>query len=212
MLYGCDLSHWNSDKQFNSILAEKPDFIFFKATEGVTYTDPTFKVRVRKAIEEEVAVGFYHYARPENNAIAKREAENFLKAVEEFGDKCVYVLDWEGTAERHDPIWIKKWCSFIEQKTGRRPMLYLNHSYAKNAAESLKEYPLWVAKWGTEPVGKIGHWERYAVWQYTNTPYDKNIFTGTMSEFETIGKVVSDEGADHHCGCCGYSCECCKER
>lgn len=205
MIYGCDTSHWNDDRTFKNLL-QTDYFMFLKATEGTTYTDPKFKKRVMEALEyDNLGLGFYHFARPDNNPIAKREAENFLKAVEEFGDKCVYVLDWEGAAEAHDPGWIRKWCSFVEQKTGRKPMLYLNHSYASKVDTDLSDYPLWVAKWGDEPTGKIGLWDKYTVWQYTNTPYDKNVFHGTVEEFIAIGKSDYNEERGHYCGCC-----CCK--
>lgn len=204
MMHGIDLSHWNSDAMFRELL-DTVDFVFLKATEGVTYTDPVFKKRALEVLSAGIPVGFYHFARPDNNVIAKREAENFLRAVEEFGDVCVYVLDWEDKAEKCDPIWITKWCSFIEQKTGRKPMVYLNYSYAKNVAIDLSDWPLWVAKWGDEPTGKIGKWDKYTIWQYTNTPYDMNKFDGTTVDFVNIGKSKGNEEFEHFCGC-----SCCK--
>lgn len=211
MLYGCDLSHWNSDSSFKDLLKNKDSFMFLKATEGATYSDPTFKKRAWEALNAGMALGFYHFARPDNNVIAKREAENFLRAVEEFGNNCVYALDWEAKAEKCDPIWILKWCSFIEQKTGRKPMVYLNHSYAIEVSRKidLSNFPLWVAKWGEEPTGKIGCWEKYTIWQYTNTPYDKNKFDGSVEDFVRIGKIGTGDEFGHYCGC---SCGCCKER
>lgn len=205
-MLGADTSHWNGDTQFSNLLNEKDiEFIFLKATEGVTYTDPKFNERARRAIEAGKKVGFYHFARPENNAIAKREAENFLDAVEDFGNKCIYALDWEGSAEQCDPFWIKKWCSFIEQKTNRKPMLYCNYSYANNLKTNLSDIPLWVAKWGSEPEGNIGFWNKYTIWQYSAQPVDMNIFNGTANEFLMIGKKMTVDEQEHYCGCC-----CCK--
>lgn len=207
-ILGADTSHWNSDVEFENLL-NSPDveFIFLKATEGVSYTDPKLKQRAKKAIARNVGVGFYHFARPENNAIAKLEAENFLKAIEEFGDQCIYALDWEGAAEKCDPIWIRKWCSFIERKTNRKPMLYCNYSYARNLETDLSDIPLWIAKWGEEPEGNIGFWNKYTIWQYTNNPQDMNIFNGILKSFLTIGKLMPGDEGGHFCGCC-----CCKDK
>lgn len=206
---GCDTSHWNSDKQFREmVVTDDASFVFLKATEGRTYTDPTFKKRAKQVIDLGIGVGFYHFARPENND-AEAEALNFINAVKEFGDVAVYVLDWEGTAERFSPSWIRKWCSIIERETGRTPMLYLNYSYAKNLTVDLSDYPLWVAKWGPEPEGAIGQWSMgYTVWQYTNNPYDQNYFDGSIKDFSEIGQsaVLPGGEQEHYCGCC-----CCKE-
>lgn len=198
---GCDISHWNDDAMFRTLLANDTPFFFMKATEGRTYVDKKFRVRASEVKAKGCGLGLYHYARPENNT-PEKEAEHFIKTVALYED-TVIALDWEGAAEKYPADWILDWCSKVEAELGRKPMLYLNHAYASKADKILSRFPLWCAKWGDEPTGAIGCWDKYTIWQYTNTPYDSDIFNGTIYDFEQIGKPKEiAEEIGHYCGCC----------
>lgn len=79
MLKGIDISHHNNLDRILSII-DKPDFCFIKATEGKTYNDPKFKHNIQICQERSIPLGFYHFARPENNQ-AKDECKHFISRV-----------------------------------------------------------------------------------------------------------------------------------
>lgn len=206
-IQGCDLSRWNSDTQFKNLLAENTSFFIMKATEGRTYQDAAFLKRADEVQRAGLGLAAYHFARPDNNMLAKREAENFIKVMMKLREPCVVALDWEDKAESYSQDWILSWCDVIEKELGRKPMIYVNHAFATTKAfADISKYPLWCAKWGDEPTGKIGPWDGYTIWQYTNTPYDKDVFNGSLEQFKEIGLKKQEEEVGHYCGCC-----CCKK-
>lgn len=185
MLNGIDISHWNTPTRVNY---DDPDFVIIKATEGCTYSDPLQIVHAGNAVRREKAIGFYHYARPELNLRPVDEAENFLKHLNGFIGKSVLALDWEGKALAFDIGWAREWLDYVYQKTGTRPLFYCQHSYT-DKIELIREgnYGLWMARYNKELNPKTvkpkdgGKW---AMWQHTSVPLDRDIFNGSLKQFE----------------------------
>lgn len=212
IITGCDMSHWNSDEEFNKALNDKNNkFFILKATEGATYFDPKYRSRAKKVIEAGKLLGFYHYARPENNTAVK-EADNFLMRVKEFKGKCIVALDWEDRAvEKNYTTWATEWLNIVEEEMQTMPFMYVSHSYITkwNLDKIMyNRYPLWVAKWGSEPEkGSMGMWNDWTIWQRNTVPYDKDIFKGTVEDFKKIYYI--ENNIEEGCRYCGCSCGCC---
>lgn len=203
-LLGCDMSHWNDNDEFCLKGLCGTDFVILKATEGATYFDPTYLSRAKQVLKADKLLGFYHYARPEKNT-AKKEANNFIMRVKQFKEKCIVALDWEGNAVKKDyGNWMMEWLETVKKELNTAPFIYV--SYAEINREEVQKalsagYPLWVAKWGAEPRCD------YTIWQFTNNPFDKNYFKGTINDFkEHYGRIENDAEGSGYCGCC---CGCC---
>lgn len=194
---GCDVSHHNKNELTGKI--SRMPFVIMKASEGKTYKDPYMteyfsELRGRESFECDAAIGFYHYARPENNA-AKDEALHFWNTVKDFVKNCqdefiqtFFALDWEGnalslTADRQNK-WILEFCDTFYQLSGKRPLLYCSSSVTKHlktvADSGIK---LWVAYYGKKtktPV--IYNWKDWSIWQCTSYPFDIDI----LKDYEII--------------------------
>ena len=66
MLYGIDISHWQNGLDLSKIMA---DFIIIKATEGIKFVDSKCDHFYQQAKSLNKLLGFYHFARPQNDAI-----------------------------------------------------------------------------------------------------------------------------------------------
>ena len=188
ILLGADVSHHNYGKVNPSQL----DFVWLKATEGVTYKDPKMDSYLKEMVDEVGVnvpfIGFYHYARPENNNPFK-EADNFLRTIEPHVGNCLLALDWEGNALKEDPKWALEWLICVEQKTGTKPLIYTSGSATKNLDIIAKNgFHLWVAhyvsKGKQEPT--FHNWSDYKFWQFTSTPFDIDIFKGTRADLAAM--------------------------
>ncbi|OWV61410.1 hypothetical protein ATY75_13320 [Rhizobium sp. N122] len=90
-IFGIDTSHHTEDGckcelNWNAILKQKVGFVYLKATEGTSYTDPTFTAtvgRIRKA-NPSLPIGAYHFL--SKNVEAKKQAEHFIAAVGQLGE------------------------------------------------------------------------------------------------------------------------------
>lgn len=186
MLYGCDVSHWNSD----SILeTQKNDFVIIKASEGKMTKDKTFDSKLDKCASLGIdLVGAYHYARPLNNV--EDDVTNFLQTIEgrhELGKNMILALDLE--ENMNDALtyhWALKWLQSVYAFTKIKPVIYTSASYTKYMDKIADaDFGLWVAHWNVKKP-KINNWKFWAFWQYTvnkelNLDLDK--FNGTKEQF-----------------------------
>ena len=201
MINGIDVSHWNKDylvsNEYNEF--KDADFCIFKATEGVSYTDYLLDqfVNIYSNVNRDNAIGFYHYARPENNT-ARLEARHFIEVVGRFRGKAIYALDVEGTALRITGVhkWVYEWCKYVKDVTGVLPLVYCSESACSRvSSKELKALGsgLWCARWSKDAPRKtmIKPWTFWAIWQYSDKPIDRDVFNGDLSQFRkymTINK------------------------
>lgn len=190
MIKGIDVSHHNNLDRILSII-DKPEFCFIKATEGKTYNDPKFKHNIQICQERDIPIGFYHYARPENNP-AIVEAKHFLDRIAPYIGNCLLALDWEENAVYQPVSWAEKWLDYIYAQTGVRPLMYCSSFYTPKLKTILnKNYGLWVAQYTSKPDPDIGVYPFWAFWQYATPQYnytphdcvcDYDYFNGTQKQ------------------------------
>lgn len=217
-LHGIDISNHQRGLDLSKI---KTDFVIVKATEGTTLVMDTCDGFYQQAKSLGIPRGVYHFARPEYNS-AEAEAEYFLKHTEGYRNDAIMVLDYESPG-CVDPNWALRWLNYVYEKTGVRPMIYMNDSTARGQNWTnviAADYGLWVAKYrdydadynydmsnaGTSPTG--GKWPFYAMWQWTSVGrldgysgnLDCNIFYGTVDTWNAYaginGKAPDPEPAD----------------
>lgn len=171
MLKGIDISHHNNLDRILSLI-DTPGFCIIKATEGKTYNDPKFHYNIQVCEERNIPLGFYHFARPENN-LAKDEAKHFLDRVAPYIGKSILALDWEEEALKHPIAWAKTWLDYVYSQTGVRPLIYCSAWYTNELRTILAgNYGLWVANYTRNSKPYIGVYPFWAFWQYS-TPTHK---------------------------------------
>ena len=206
-LHGIDISNYQRGLDLSKI---KTDFVIIKATEGVSLVMDTCDGFYQQAKSLGIPRGVYHFARPEYNS-AEAEAEYFLKHTEGYRNDCIMALDWESPGCT-DPNWALAWLNYVYNKTGVRPLIYMNDSTARGQDWTnviANNYGLWVAKYrdygvdynfdmsnaGTKPTG--GKWPFYAMWQWTSVGrldgysgnLDCNIFYGDVDAWNAYAGI-----------------------
>lgn len=182
-LLGGDLSHHNFDKIYPSCW----DFVMLKATEGKTYQDPAMnkymEIMALNGVENCPYIGFYHYARPENNT-PNDEVNNFIKTIQPHIGNCLVALDVEGKALSVKDLdrWCLQWCMEVQDITKSIPLVYTSSAYVHLLPETLKRFPLWVAHWGVKKPSSKKMDINPVMWQITDKPFDIDIFYGTESD------------------------------
>ena len=174
MLKGIDISKWQGKPNFD-LVKQNTQFVILKATEGVGYNDPEF-VRNRNEVRRVgLLLGFYHFARPDiPGNTPENEAQYFLNNIGTLQDGNLLVLDYEPDTQKPSDIeWCLKWLQYVFQKTGCRPLIYLNQSQIK--AFNWKpiidaDFGLWLARYDENPdaVGVATPWATVAMKQYSN--------------------------------------------
>lgn len=178
VMNGIDISGWQEGIRLDDV---RFDFLIAKATEGLSYVDDCCDIFIQEAIKQGKPFGFYHFARPMNDAIA--EADCFIKHTKGYFDHGIPILDWEAE-NTWDVAWAKRFLDRVYQQTAVKPFIYMSeyieNSYNWNSVADAG-YKLWVAKYrdyspdynydmtyaGSNP--EVIHWSDYTMWQWTSS-------------------------------------------
>lgn len=178
-----DLSGNNGTVDFRRVAAGGVRAVYLKATEGSTYTDPTFASRRREAHAAGLYVGAYHFARPDTGTVstldARSEAQHFAGVVRELGaDALRPALDLEIKAPRPEYVqWARVWNAEVLRLLGAGPLFYSYPYYIAGlrAAEPIG-YGLWLADYGTNDGDRHtphvpAPWTKCVLHQYTSNAH-----------------------------------------
>ncbi|WAH35063.1 GH25 family lysozyme [Alicyclobacillus dauci] len=170
-----DISSYQPSVDWKTVVLGGIGAMFFKATEGATWNDPTFISHVKGAHSVGISVGAYHFAHPESNdPIA--EAKHFVSALQQTPTDLMPVLDLESPTSpgaltgAEITAWARSFVDYVQAQTGRKVMLYTGVWYVNTYGLSgLGDLPLWIADYGVPSVPQCGDWTSYLMWQYTDS-------------------------------------------
>lgn len=178
---GIDISAWQGDAGIDlSKIAY--DFCIVKATEGTDYKNRYFAAHCDAVLKKKKLLGAYHYA---NGSDPQIEADHFLAYVKKYIGKEVLVLDWEAKNNpqfgKNDLEWCLKWCNYVYQKTGIKPLIYIQ----KSAMDAVKKagYGLWVAQYPD-----------YVETGYQEHPWNEGKYNCLIRQYTSVGKLSGYNG------------------
>ncbi len=196
--YGLDISK-HQDKIVNDLnINDAISFVICKASDGTDYTDPNFRFNWRQIKKRQLIRGAYHFYRTNDDPLV--QAKFFLKHLKGIDSQDLPpIVD----IEKDDTKGAKKiseiqkdllqHLNFIEQKIGRRPMIYTGPDFANEflVNEKFAKYPLWIADYSkkNKPIlpktwEKIGQkfWQRSQSYSIESRISDFDIFNGTRKD------------------------------
>lgn len=175
-----DLSNNNPTVDFRRLARAGVRGVYLKATEGATFVDPTFAARRTQARAAGLAVGAYHFARPDTGdarlSDAHAEARHFASVVGRLGWRDLRpALDLEiGRPEPRYVAWSRAWNTQVRDLLGAGPLFYSYPYYivGLRAAEPIG-YGLWLADYGRDdgaahPAHVPAPWQKCVLHQYTS--------------------------------------------
>jgi GH25 family lysozyme M1 (1,4-beta-N-acetylmuramidase) len=178
---GIDVSHWQGDIDWSRVAEAGKEFAFLKATDDIDYVDPTFVSNRAGARANGIAVGAYHFARPDGSpGDARQEAQHFVEVANPSPGDLLPVLDIEtakGLNQKGVTQWARAWASTVRELTGVTPLVYTSpYGWAERTGDTpllaRDGSPLWVAHWGvSSPTLPADGWDGrgWIVWQHTST-------------------------------------------
>lgn len=216
---GIDVSYWNAGIDWPKVRATGQRFVFIKASEGETYSDPTFDDNWFGAKSAGLLRGAYCFFRPK--ADPKKQAARFIEYIKSMNDngELPPALDLEATdGQTKDKIIAraKIWLDEVEKAFGRKPIIYSGQYFLQDyfsvpgggPPDWAKDYPLWLAQYpyhytpGMQPTLPNG-WFKWTFWQYSetgkvngiNAKVDLDVFNGTLEELYKFAgaQMESDE-------------------
>lgn len=169
---GIDVSNYQGNIDFKKVKEDGIEVVYIKATEGTYYIDPYLEQNYKRAKENGLKVGLYHYVTARTEEQARREAKFFVARASGKKLDCKLAMDFEtfGSLNKEEINRIGLvFLQEVEKLSGKKAILYSNAYTASNTwrGENTK-YPLWVAEYGVDKPYNDGTWDSWAGWQYTD--------------------------------------------
>ena len=146
---GIDVSKHNGDIDFDQVRDDDYQFVYIKASEGMTYKDDAFDRNYRAARKAGLKVGAYHFFR--KNRTGEEQASNLLSTIrgKELDLPLVIDLedDWGNGAGVSRQEALERVMDMIEVLNGKgyQVMIYTNlDGYNKYYKDMLGDHDLWL--------------------------------------------------------------------
>ena len=202
---GIDVSKWQATVDWAKVAADGVKFGVARTSDGTTYDDKYFTANWQGMKNNGIIRGAYQFFRPDQDAV--NQAKFMISKINKAGGlqagDLPPVLDLEkngGLSTSNVVKQVDKWIAYIQQNTGRRPIIYTGSYFwdANAATTKYSAYPLWTAHYTTKSCPLVPNaWNKWAIWQYTDKGKvngvsgncDMNRFNGTLSD---IKKLAAD--------------------
>ena len=222
-IQGFDISHYQTSVNFAGAYASGARFVIIKvnqdipspilprhlhrldqATEGTTYTDPSFSSHYSGATSAGLIRGGYHFAHPDASSGAT-QANFFLAHGGGWsGDGITLpgMLDIEynpsgatcyGLSQSAMVSWISSFVNTYHSATGRYPLIYSTNDWwttcTGNTAAFHTLSPLVLARYGSSPGTIPGSWPFQTIWQNADSyTYggDSDFFNGNAASLKKL--------------------------
>lgn len=208
---GIDVSNHQGEINWRQVVDSGISFVFIKATEGISYTDPRYGRNHGGAKTVGLLRGAYHYLRGQYDPL--KQAKQFLHVHGEWqpGDlQPVVDVEMEGNVgvSRQGMIdHLARYIFHLEALSGKNVIIYSYPDYWINYLGNPDQFsahnPLWIAHYSVKKPRLVGAWGFWSFWQYSSSGacpgivgnVDLDYFNGTpeaLRRFAGIGTVYGD--------------------
>lgn len=198
-IHGIDISKHQGEVKWPLIKAMQDknvsiNFIFIKATEGLSNLDSQFKTNWQEAGIQGFTRGAYHFFIATKSG--KAQAENFIKNVTLLPGDLPPVVDVEqlyGASPHAMQKELTDYVTAIQAFYHVKPIIYSYATFYDNyLGKEFDHYPLWVAHYLEETKPRVDrHWD---FWQHSENAHvygihgnvDFNVFSGDSIAFKRM--------------------------
>jgi len=201
---GIDVSDYQGSINWTKVKNDGIDFVFIKATEGVSILDSRLSAYRKDARAAGLICGYYHFFHPRSSM--QGQIDNFCSAIEQLypGD-LPPVLDLEvpeqwqsfNVAERIQLV--KLWVEGVRAKLGVDPIIYCSAYFPDDILGNdpyLAKYPLWVAHYRQGGPRVPQPWGIWTFWQSSDAgrvsgiagDVDLDQFNGSLQQLKKFQK------------------------
>ena len=167
---GIDVARYQGDIDWQTVSKEKIIFVYIKATEGKTYTDPKFHQNIKGAQKAGLKVGAYHFFRMTSGA--REQFNHFYSQVSKYKLDLIPMIDVEVPPKEVKSIKqvqdsLDVFINLVTQKYGKKPMIYgTQRSYNTYCAPKYNNLHLYIGRYNTKGP-EINGKGSYTIWQYS---------------------------------------------
>ena len=198
-VFGIDISRYQGNEiNFLNKQVDKLSFIICKATEGITYTDSSFKTNWPAIQAKGYVRGAYHFYHCKDDPA--KQVSNYLGVMGAFlAADFPPIVDFEessidaGVNKASIQPNLLQFLTLLEQKTGRKPLIYTDNNTANAylTDPAFAGYSLWIANYNsTLKIPNV--WKNWTIWQQSSSYKlngqlnDYDVFNGDSNAFSNF--------------------------
>lgn len=198
-VFGIDISRYQGNEiNFLNKQVDKLSFIICKATEGITYTDSSFKTNWPAIQAKGYVRGAYHFYHCKDDP--SKQVANYLGVMGTFlAADFPPIVDFEessidaGVNKASIQPNLLQFLTLLEQKTGRKPLIYTDNNTANAylTDPAFTGYSLWIANYNsTLKIPNV--WKNWTIWQQSSSYKlngqlnDYDVFNGDSNAFSNF--------------------------
>lgn len=176
-LTGCDWSHWQ-DHKLDSDISDY-DFFIHKISEGRNMIDDKANQRVSAHHINKPCI-LYHFFNAKVDG--RTQADHFMEAMALYFSGCRvgFAVDFEIEETEHQLAELQSFMTRMRDY-GHTPIVYCGDYSKARVIAATNNAPLWIARWRKLLPNTLCKF-----WQFTNKPYDLDLFLGEMSELSLL--------------------------
>jgi GH25 family lysozyme M1 (1,4-beta-N-acetylmuramidase) len=201
---GLDVSSWQGNVDWATVAANGARWMYTKATESTTYTNPYFSQQYTGAYYAGLVHGAYHFATP-NTSSGAAQADYFVAhggGWSQDGKTFPGMLDMEwnpygaacyGLSASGMVNWILSFSNEYHARTSRWPVIYTATSWWSQCTGNVGDFsstnPLMLANYNGSPGPMPYNWGYQTIWQYADSgifPGDQDLFNGDYSRVQAL--------------------------
>ncbi len=209
-VYGIDVSRYQGTIDWSKVRNYGPhsiDFMYAKASQGVTLRDPTYVRNMTEARHEGILVGSYHYF--SSGGPGKDQCDYFMETMQGIHQDLIPVVDVEECSRSWGALTLRRnlkdFLVRMEENYGIRPIIYTGiFFYNLYLSEEFKDYKLFIARYSDdEPLTNDG--TDWTIWQFSESgridgirhKVDLNCINGKYS-IDDILLISQESGPNPH--------------
>ncbi|QMV16689.1 glycoside hydrolase family 25 protein [Vibrio spartinae] len=165
---GIDVSHDQGRVVWRDVIASGIDFVYLKASDGITFLDPMFATNMQALMPHQILVGAYHFFEAGDDP--HQQLSNFLRATKGHPLTLAPMVDVEvsrGVKPQVLQTRLRQFLSGVEQATGCTPVIYSYGDFWQTyIGRSFNHYPFWLADYSPEITRPAGL-QHIQLWQHS---------------------------------------------
>ena len=169
---GIDVSEWQGDIDFEKVKNDGIEIVYIRASQGFSYEDSKFEENYKKAKENDLKIGVYHYLTARSEEEARKQAKFFVSLLSGKQIDCKLAMDFEYFEDLTKSEINKIALAFlkeVENLSGKETIVYSDAYNANYTFEGeITDYPLWIADYDVEEPKNNGNWKYWEGFQYTD--------------------------------------------
>ncbi|TBR41713.1 glycoside hydrolase family 25 protein [Marinomonas agarivorans] len=170
-LHGIDVSYYQETIDWTEVGATDVTFVYVKATDGMTYTDPQYDANMSALNKQKkLLYGAYHFFEAEDDPL--KQANNFITQLSKYAFTLAPMVDVEVTKSQPPQVIQKRLQTFldaVQSSTGCLPIIYSNKSFwEQNIGPSFDDYVFWLAEYATT-MDAPAQVQNLELWQYSES-------------------------------------------